>query len=173
MAAQTRNAPKMDRLMRNATIYVSHFIQVLLMTIERGEMKRTMLSYYGMSEDQTAVPSLKSAENVISWGEKIVEGEKRRVKAGGRPIYNPSIGMVSTHLDIFREQYNSQKALQEQSAKALENIQMLRPEVDDILLDLWNQVEKHFENEPPEVRYDECRKYGVVYYYRRHEEHLY
>lgn len=106
-------------------------------------------------------------------GEKIVEGEKRRVKAGGRPIYNPSIGMVSTHLDIFREQYNSQKALQEQSAKALENIQMLRPEVDDILLDLWNQVEKHFENEPPEVRYDECRKYGVVYYYRRHEEHLY
>ena len=126
-----------------------------------------------MSEDQTAVPSLKSAENVISWGEKIVEGEKRRVKAGGRPIYNPSIGMVSTHLDIFREQYNSQKALQEQSAKALENIQMLRPEVDDILLDLWNQVEKHFENEPPEVRYDECRKYGVVYYYRRHEEHLY
>lgn len=173
MAAQTRNAPKLDRLMRNATIYVSHFIQVLLMTIERGEMKRTMLTYYGMREDQTAVPSLKSAENVISWGEKIIEGEKRRVKAGGRPIYNPSIGMVSTHLDIFREQYNSQKSLQEQSAKALEKIQLLRPEVDDVLLELWNQIEKRFENEPPEVRFAECRKYGVVYYYRRHEEHLY
>lgn len=173
MAAQTRHSPKMDNLMRNATMYVSHFIQVLLMSIERGEIKRSTLPLYGMSEAQTAVPSLKAAESVITWGENIVEGEKKRVKKGGRPIYNPTIGMVSTHLDIFRERYGSQKILQEQSAKALENIQKLRPEVDEILLELWNQIEKHFENEPPEIRFAECRKYGVVYYYRRHEEHLY
>ena len=82
MAAQTRNAPKMDRLMRNATIYVSHFIQVLLMTIERGEMKRSMLTYYGMSEDQTAVPSLKAAESVISRENR---GGREETCEGGRP----------------------------------------------------------------------------------------
>ena len=76
MAAQTRHSPKMENLMRNATMYVSHFIQVLLMSIERGEMKRSTLPLYGMSETQTAVPSLKAAESVITWGEKIVEGEK-------------------------------------------------------------------------------------------------
>ncbi|RRD02442.1 hypothetical protein [Prevotella sp. OH937_COT-195] len=173
MAAQTRNSPKMDNLMHNATMYVSHFIQVLLMSVERGEIKRSSLSLYGMDECRTALPPLKAAEAVISWGDKIVNGEKIRVKNGGRPIYNPTIGMVSTHLDIFRERYNSQKALQGHSAKALENIRKLRPEVDDILLELWNQIEKHFENEPAEVRFAECRKYGVVYYYRRHEEHLY
>lgn len=81
--------------------------------------------------------------------------------------------MVSTHLDIFRERYNSQKELQGHSTKALEKIRELRPEVDEILLELWNQIEKHFGNEPPEVRYAECRKYGVVYYYRRNEERLY
>lgn len=173
MAAQTRNSPRMDELMHNATMYVSHFIQVLLMGVERGEISRSLLPLYGMEEKTTALPPLKTAEAVISWGEKIVEGEKKRVKGSGRPIYNPTIGMVSTHLDIFRERYNSQKELQGHSTKALEKIRELRPEVDEILLELWNQIEKHFENEPPEVRYAECRKYGVVYYYRRNEERLY
>ena len=33
--AQVRNAKKIDRLQRNATMYVSHFMQVLLMAVER------------------------------------------------------------------------------------------------------------------------------------------
>ena len=34
--AQTRHTAKLERLQRNATIYVSHFVQVLLMSVERA-----------------------------------------------------------------------------------------------------------------------------------------
>ena len=171
--AQTRHTAKLERLQRNATIYVSHFVQVLLMSVERGETKRQLLPLYGLEEDATTVPNIKTLDRLVEWGEKIVEGENARIKKGGRPIYNPSIGMVSTHLDIFREAYEQQRRLQQRTQKVVDDLQAIRPEVDEILLDLWNQIEKHFENEPPEVRFAECRKFGVVYYYRRHEPHDY
>lgn len=172
-AAQLRGAGKGDKLQRNATMYVSHFLQVLLMSVERGEIKRTNLKLYGLDESATALPNIKTVGGLIKWGVQAVEGEKARIKKGGRPIYNPTIGMVSTHLDIFKENNDQQKRLQGRTAQALEALKTIRPEVDEVLLELWNQIEEHFKDEPSEVRFAECRKYGIVYYYRRREEHLY
>lgn len=172
-AAQLRNTGKGDKLQRNATMYVSHFLQVLMMSVERGEIKKSSLKLYGLEEDSNALPNIKNVSGLLEWGRLAVEGEKARIKKGGRPIYNPTIGMVSTHLDIFRENNEQQKRLQDRTAQALENLKKIRPEVDGVLLELWNQIEANFKNEPPEVRFTECRKYGVVYYYRRKEEHLY
>ena len=66
----------------------------------------------------------------------------------------------------------AQKQYQTKTTEALADIDAIRPQVDEVILQLWNQIEKHFENEPPETKYALCRKYGVVYYYRRHEKHL-
>ena len=172
-AAQLRGAGKGDKLQHNATMYVSHFLQVLLMAVERGEIKKANLKLYGLDETSTALPNIKTIAGLIKWGKLVVEGEKARIKKGGRPIYNPTVGMVSTHLDIFIENNEQQKRLQDRTAKALEALKAVRPEVDSVLLELWNQIEDKFKNEPPEVRFAECRKYGIVYYYRRKEEHLY
>ena len=46
--------------------------------------------------------------------------------------------------------------------QALEALKTIRPEVDSVLLELWNQIEENFKNEPPEVRFAECRKYGPL-----------
>ncbi len=173
LQAQARSAHKIEKVQRNATMYVSHFLQVLLMCVERGEIKKHTLGLYGLPPDTTALPNLKTQEGLIQYGKNAIEGEKGRVKRGGRPIYNPTVGMVSTHYDIFMEVYNQQKTLQGRTQQALEALKKMRPEIDEIILDLWNQIEKRFENEPPETRFAECRKLGVIYYYRRHEEHLY
>ncbi|CCX69281.1 MULTISPECIES: hypothetical protein [Prevotellaceae] len=172
-AAQLRGAGKGDKLQRNATMYVSHFVQVLLMSVERGEIKKSNLKLYGLDESTTSLPNIKTISGLIKWGTQVVEGEKARIKKGGRPIFNPTIGMVSTHLDIFKENNDQQKRLQDRTAQALEALKTIRPEVDSVLLELWNQIEENFKNEPPEVRFAECRKYGIIYYYRRKEEHLY
>ena len=160
-----RARPAYDRL----PMYVSHFLQVLMMSVERGEIKKSALRLYGLGEDASSLPNLKTANNLMECGRMAVEGEKARVKAGGRPIYNPTIGMVSTHLDIFKECYEQQKRLQERTAQAIENLKRIRPEVDGVLLDLWNQIEAYFKDEPQEVRLDQCRRFGVVYYYRKNE----
>ena len=168
-AAQLRGTGKIDRLQHNALMYVSHFLQVLMMAVERGEIKKSALRLYGLDEDAKSLPNMRSAADLLKWGKLAVEGEKNRVKAGGRPIYNPTIGMVATHVDIFSDVYGQQKRLRKRTAKALENLKMIRPEVDSVLLELWNQIEAHFKDEPPETRFDLCRKFGVVYYYRKNE----
>lgn len=168
-SAQLRGVGKCDKLQHNATIYISHFLQVLMMSVERGEIKKGNLKLYGLAEGTKALPKMRSVRSLVERGEKTIAGEKTRIKQGGRPIYNPTIGMVGTHLDIFKEAHAQQKRLQERTNRALENLKTLRPEVDAVVLELWNQIEANFKNEPQETRFDECRKYGVVYYYRRGE----
>ena len=171
--AQMRVTPKIEKTQRNAALFVSHFIQVLLMAIERGEIKKELLSCYQLPIDTTAVPNIKSIERLLEWGDKIVEGEKERIKKGGRPINNPAIGTVMTHLDVFKDVLDQQKKLQASTKRVQDDLNKISPEVDDIILEIWNQIEKHYECEPPEVRFPECRKLGIVYYYRRHEPHMY
>lgn len=173
LKAQARHSAKIDKMMHNATMYVSHFLQVLFLAVERREIKNIHLNLYGLTVDTTALPNIKTGEGLVDWAPKIIEGEKTRIKKGGRPIYNPTIGMVATHFDIFKEAYDKQRTLVDKTQKALEQTRALRPETDELLFEIWNKVEKHYENEPPEVRFAKCRELGVIYYYRRHEPHLY
>lgn len=169
-SAQSRNSKKIAPLHNKAMLYVSHFIQVLRMAVERGEIKRSCLTLYGLSEDCTAVPLMKRISELVDYGHRIVEGEKERLKKGGRPIYNPSAGMVGTHVDIFAETYGQQKVLQERTARAIDILRGLRPEVDDVILKLWNQIEEHYSGEPADVRLAKCRSLGLIYYYRPGEK---
>lgn len=170
LSARHRFIDRIGKFQRNAGMYVSHFLQVLMMSAERGEIKRHNLELYGLEHDVTALPNIKTAAGIIKWGDKTIEGEKARLKNGGRPIYNPTIGMLITHLDIFKEQYAQQQKLQERVDVAADQLKEIRQQADDVILSLWNQIEKHFSGYPESTRFDECRKYGVIYYYRKSEK---
>lgn len=172
MTAQVRNARKMDGQQYRASMFLSHFIQVLLMSVERGEIKRKQLLLYGLNEDTTSLPNIKSADGLLQWGPQIIAGEKERVKQGGKAIYNPSIGMVATHFDIYNEAYTAQRKLQERTNKDNRVIAKLRPAIDELILELWNAIESHFADLPPKERFNECQRFGVIYYYRRNEQRL-
>ena len=101
--AQTRNSGKIDRLQKKADMYISHFIQVLYFAMQRGEIKEVNKQLYKLKDGDYSLPNIKSYEGLLTVGKNIIEGEKARLKKGGRPIYNPTIGMVSTHYDIFKE----------------------------------------------------------------------
>lgn len=173
MGNQVRNNTKYIKYQKNASMFVSHFIQVLFLSMQRGEIKESYKSLYGLTVGDYSIPNIKSAEGLVEWGEKIIAGEKERIKKGGMPIYNPTIAKVSVHYDIFKEAYDNQKSLQSRTGDALAKITASREAIDDVILSIWNQVEKNFEAFPPEKRFNECRKYGVVYYYRRKEPHIY
>lgn len=142
------------------------------MAVERGEVKRAHLKLYGLAEDTTTLPNIKTIGGLVDYGTKAVEGEKARLKGGGRPIYNPTAGMVGTHLDIFREAYERQKTLQERTSRSTEALRRLRPEADSVILSLWNQIEEHYSRLPLVERLEACRRLGVTYYYRPDEKKL-
>lgn len=167
--AQSRGHARVLPLQRNASMYLSHFMQVLRMCIERGEIKKTATKLYSLPDDITVLPPIQVIGQILEWGPKIINGEKERIKQGGRPIYNPTIGMVSTHFDIFREEYEKHCLLQQRTREMESQLKDLRPGIDELIERIWNQIEQHFMGERVIDRVEDCERFGVKYYYRRKE----
>ena len=156
-----------------ARLYVSHFIQVLNLAVIRSEIRSSHKEYYGLEPQSCNVPDLSSETQLALWGRKIIDGETRRLSQGGTPIYNPTIAKVKVHYDIFMDSGERQKEYQEATARSLEALSSMRAEADELILDIWNQVERKFEAvSPNEKRLDLCRSYGLVYYYRTGEKQI-
>lgn len=169
---QSKSSRKHQVNVKMARLYVSHFIQVLNMAVIRSEIKRVHKELYGLPIGNHSVPDLTSEAAIAEWGNKIIIGEQKRMGlGGGAPIYNPTIAKVKVHYDIFMEGYTRQKNLQSITNRSLEELASMRDTADHIILDIWNQVEKRFEDVTPnEKRLDQCREYGVIYYYRSNEK---
>lgn len=155
-----------DAALKKARMYVSHFIQVLSMSIMRGEIARNKRPYYGLPEDEDTIPNLFSESAVLEWGIKVMEGERRRQSEGGIPIYNPTMGRVSVVFEIFKSMYEKQQMLQQRTNDALRNISDMRFEVDEMIFDVWGEIEKAFSQLQGEERLKKCASYGVIYYDR-------
>lgn len=168
---QAGSSRKHQASVKMARLYVSHFIQVLNMAVLRSEIKKANKELYGLADDNFTLPDLTSESAIAEWGKKIIDGEQYRISHGGIPIYNPTIAKVKVHYDIFLEGYERQRELQSITNRSLEDLASMRDLADSIILDIWNQIEKKFENmQPNEARLDKCREYGVVYYYRKNEK---
>ena len=169
--AQMRNYQLVAKPQKRMVMYVCHFMRVLLMSIERGEIKQSVLKeYYGVDDADELMRRLHVVDDAYRLTPGIVAGEKRRIAEGGRPVYNPTIGMVATHFDIFSDVYEQQRILNEKADRVLKDVKEVRAEVDKLLVEVWNGVEAHFAELPPETRFDECRRYGLIYYYRTGEK---
>lgn len=168
---QSKAARRHQTNVRKARLYISHFIQVLNLAVLRSEIRAAHKSYYGLSAENNNVPDLSTEGALVEWGRNIIEGEHRRILQGGTPIYNPTIAKVKVHYDIFIESYEKQKNFQSLTASSLETLSSMRDGVDELVLDIWNQIEQTFQNiSSPEKRLQLCRDYGVVYYYRTGEK---
>jgi predicted deacetylase len=63
-----------------------------------------------------------------------------------------------------------QKTLQKKNyQRSLEYLANTRKEADDIILHVWNEVEKTFSKLPEEERRIQAEKYGISYVYRKNE----
>ena len=168
---QSKASRKHQENTKLARLYISHFIQVLNLAALRMEIKPAQKNYYGLQPNVHNVPDLISETALMEWGEKIIVGEMKRTSEGGIPIYNPTIAKVKVHYDIFVESNERQKNLQRLTAESLEDVTLMRPQVDELILDAWNQIEDYYKDMPDvDKRLDLCREYGIVYYYRAGEK---
>lgn len=167
---QVHSNKKYQANVKVARLYISHFVQVLNLAVIRTEIKEEYKDLYGLPHDTNTVPDLTSETAVLEWGDKIIKGEEERIRIGGVPIYNPTIAKVRVHYNIFKEGYEIQKNLQNLTNKSLESLASMRKDADELILNIWNQIEKKYENLSGEEKLNKCREYGVVYYYRTGEK---
>ena len=166
-------ANKQYRLgVRNARMYISHFIQVLNLAVIRGEIKRSQKELYKLDPKSDSLPDLSSEEGLMEWGQNIIDGENQRTAAGGFAIYNPTINKVKVHYEMFKEDYTSHQLHKRTHSRVFEDTETLRKQADEIILDMWDQIEAFYKDELPYAKLQKCQAYGMIYYYRTGEAKL-
>ena len=76
------------KAMKKAKTYISHFIQVINMSIQRGEATPSLRAYFNLSENDKKLPPLSTEDEILEWSENLMEGEQKRRMKGLSPITN-------------------------------------------------------------------------------------
>lgn len=169
---QVKTNKECQQIVQNARLYISHFIQVFNFAVIRGEIKKENKLLYQLDPDNHTVPDLSTDSAILHWGKCIIDGENERVRRGGVQIYNPAITKVKVHYERFKEYHINHKLLHNTTVRNRAELAALRTKCDDIILDIWNQVEEKFKDKEPFIRLKKCEEYGLIYYYRKGEEKL-
>jgi hypothetical protein len=166
---QAEKNKEYQRRLKKVRLYISHFIQVVNLAIVRGDLLPDTRNYFGMEEGEKKVPTLASEDDVIHWGQQLIEGEKKRRNKGMNPITNPTIAVLKVHFDKFMEYHNYQQSLKNRSQRAQDQLNEKRSQVDAVIQQLWNEVESTFGDLPEEMRREKATDYGLVYVFRKNE----
>jgi len=168
-ANQIKKSKEYQQQLQKARIYISHFLQVMNMSIERGELPASTRTYFGLGEKDTRLPSLTSEEALLQWGESILRGEQERMRRGLSPIANPTVALVRVRFERFKDAYMAKKTMQKNTSRYFSELPALRKTADELIAQIWDEVEDYFKELPDEKRRTECTKYGIVYVYRKNE----
>jgi hypothetical protein len=167
---QFNKSREYGEIVKKAKLYITHFAQVLTFAILREELKPEARSFYGLDPHTQKVPSLNLEKDILEWGERMINGEQNRCKQGGNPIYSPSIALVKVHYESFLEAYRYQMILQNMTNKASELMNRVRGEADELIQQLWNEVEARFRFLTDEQKREIAAEYGIVYVLRPYEQ---
>ncbi|MDD4671347.1 MAG: hypothetical protein PHI03_00270 [Bacteroidales bacterium] len=166
---QVERSKEYQSLSKKARLYLSHFIQVLNLTISRGELPEEVRKIYGMDIDECKLPNLSADKDLLAWGKKIIIGETTRISKGHQPITNPTIAVVKVRYENFAEAYSHQRILQQNTQRSQAELETLRKKADDIILQIWNEVEDTYKDLPDHEKRERAQEYGLVYVYRKNE----
>ncbi len=168
-AFQNMRSGDYAEISRKARVYLIHFIRVMNMAITRGDLPKETRVHFGLAATNSTVPCLKTENQLITWGRKVIEGEEQRLRTGGNPITNPTIAVVKVRFENFLEANNYHKILIKRIRDYSSKAEALRKEADEIILQVWNEVEASFSGLPEGIRKKACEDYGLVYFYRKKE----
>lgn len=143
--------------------FISHFIQVFNLAIERGVFTASDRTFYQLDESSDTVPALDSGADVRLWAGRIASGEAARITAGGTPMAMPGASQVAMAFTPYTSADATQTTAKTNFDLAQEAVGSQRPAVDALILDLWDTIEYNLRaNDPPSLR-RKAREWGVVY----------
>lgn len=166
---QVNKSREYTNALKKAKLYISHFIQVMNMAVQRSEMPANVKSYFDLEENDWRVPALNTEQEVIKWGETLIKGEAERIRRGMAPVTNPTIAIVRVRYENFLEAYRFQKTLQKTNNRTLGDLSKMRKDADELITKIWNEVETTFGNLPDELKRERSKEYGLIYVYRKNE----
>jgi hypothetical protein len=144
-------------------LYVSHFYQVFNLGVARGRYKASDRAYYQLNVSQESVPDLFSEDSLRTWAENIINGDPVRVAAGGTEIVNPAVAEVTEVYNEYVTKLVDQIGKKDNYEKEQRDVDNIRAEADELIRDIWDELEFMYRKDEPSVMRRKAREYGVVY----------
>jgi len=143
--------------------WTSHFLQTLNMAIEREAIPAGARAFYQLDASQTVLPRLSAEADLVLWAGRAVSGEALRVAAGGAPILFPPVSEVAAELTQYQTLRSAQSSKKDAYQNEAADVDALRGTIDELILDIWDEVEFHFRRESASSLRSKAREYGVFY----------
>lgn len=161
-----------QKAFKKSRLYISHFVQVFNFSVIRKEIPKSSRKFYGINTNDSTVPVMNSENELVVWGNKVIKGEKDRLAAGGNAIYNPKIAVVKVEFENFMRLHKSQLTNKNSHELSIKNLIKKRQEADNIIVNIWNQVEEFYSDYQPKDMRRLSEKYGIKYVLRKKEKLL-
>ncbi|HUS86932.1 MAG TPA: hypothetical protein VMW76_06820 [Bacteroidales bacterium] len=169
MANQASSNKEYQEVVKKAKTYINHFLRVMNMAVQRGDFRQDTPDFFGLINGKVSLPHISTEKEIINWGSRIMEGEAKRIRAGRTPVTNPTIAVVRVHFENFMDAWQYQKTLSKRTADYSCQMAEMRKEADQIIVDIWNEVEETFSDLPEISKRIKAEAYGLVYVFRRGE----
>ena len=143
--------------------YLSHFIQSFNLAIDRGEIPASDRALMGIDVSSDTLPPMGGVNDIVRVGNNLIDGEKKRIEAGGAAVAAPTIEQVKAVFEPFAETRKQQGTAAEAYDREQEDVENMREEGKDWSKEMADEVEFHFrKDDPPSLR-RKARLWGVVY----------
>ncbi|MBN2091643.1 hypothetical protein JW964_18660 [candidate division KSB1 bacterium] len=150
-------------------MWISHFFQVLSLWIKRELHDEGIYKYYSMDVKGPAVPPLYQDNEVLYWGEQLLQGEAKRIADGGPAMMNPSAEQFKPIYETYKGKLQILQKEKNELNAAEEAVNSLRARVDQVIDDAIAELEFRLRKFDAPNRRRKMRTYGVNFSYRPEE----
>jgi hypothetical protein len=164
LGRQTSSTATLDTFGTRLRLHVSHFIQVFQFGVARGIYSPSGRAVYELSVNEETVPNLATEADLLQWADRIVKGDPRRVSQFGESaMANPAAADVASALAAYKGQLVLQSAAKDALEGEQSDVNHLRPAADQLIRDIWDEVEFALrQHDAPTLR-RRAREWGVFY----------
>lgn len=144
--------------------YVRDYLGVFKRMVTREDLPVSLYMFYGLPENGDT-PPLSNMDDVLSWAEKIVQGDADAVAAGYPAMSNPSAAQVNTLLTQTKAEMDDVSAVERVLDTSLDEIEALRAIGFAMAQDAEQQLNFQLRKLSPPDRRRIIRRYGFQYTY--------
>ncbi len=160
-----KSDPEFLEVQKKAGMFMQHYLTVLQMAVMREELPEDSLAYYGLESCYDKIPAFNTAKQILTWGERLFDGDQKRIANGGKYITNPGIAVVKVWYEKFKSSYQNHKVQLEKFKNNQAFLEKLRHEANQAIAELFNEVEYTYNHLPPEEFRKIASEFGLFYKY--------
>lgn len=171
LGVQTDHTAAAGRAGAALEMVIAHFIHVFQMAVQRGVFERADRAYYGLAVAQSDSPVIRSHADRLRWADRLTRGEtaRRADKPAQPPMALPEAAEVAAARAAYLAAHAAQSTAKDSYDREQEDVAGLRPQVDALVREVWDQIEFTHRRESGPSRRRKGREWGIVYVRRRSE----